>query len=116
MNPARRGELWLVDLGDLKDHHEQSGRRPAIVLQTNDLAPLNTVVIVPLTSQLKSAGYASTVLIPAREGGQERDSVALCHQVRALDRRRLMHKIGELLPERVTEIELSIMFVLGLSS
>lgn len=78
MTPARRGEVWLLDLGQPKDDHEQAGRRPAVILQTDDLAVLNTVVIVPLTTQSKRAGFASTVWIPANEAGQDRDSVALC--------------------------------------
>jgi mRNA interferase MazF len=116
MNPAKRGEVWLVDLGQSKEGHEQAGRRPAIILQTDDLSPLSTVVIIPLTTQSRRAGPANTVLIPAREASQDRDSVALCHQIRALDRRRLIHKIGELAPERLSEIELRVLFVLGLPS
>lgn len=116
MNPAKRGEVWLVDLGHPKEDHEQAGRRPVVILQTDDLSPLSTVVIVPLTTQLKRAGFANTVLIPAREAGQDRDSVALCHQIRALDRRKLLHKIGDLARERLSEIELAVIFVLGIPS
>lgn len=116
MNPAKRGEIWLVDLGQPKEDHEQAGRRPAIIFQTDDLSPLSTVVIIPLTKQSKRAGFANTVLIPAREAGQDHDSVALCHQIRALDRRKLIHKIGELAPVRLSEIELAVVFVLGLPS
>jgi mRNA interferase MazF len=116
MNPAKRGEVWLVDLGQPKEDHEQAGRRPVIVFQTNYLSLLSTVVIVPLTTQSRRAGFANTVLIPAMEAGQDRDSVALCHQIRALDRRKLIHKIGELAPERLSEIELAVIFVLGLPS
>lgn len=117
MSVAKRGEVWLADLGQPKqEEHEQAGRRPAVIFQTDDLSPLNTVVVIPLTTQLKRAGFASSVLIPAREAGQERDSVALCHQIRALDRRKLLHKIGELAPERLSEIETSVLFVLGIPS
>ena len=116
MNPAKRGEVWLVNLGQPKEDHEQAGHRPALVLQTDDLAPLSTVVIVPLTTQLRRVGFANTVLISAREAGQDRDSIALCHQIRALDRRKLIHKIGELAPERLSEIEVAVLFVLGLPS
>jgi mRNA interferase MazF len=114
MNPAKRGEVWLVDLGQPKEDHEQAGRRPAVLLQTDDLSVLNTVVIIPLTTQSKRAGFASTVWIPANEAGQDRDSVALCHQIRVLDRRKLIRKIGELASERLSEIEVAIVFVLGL--
>lgn len=116
MNPAKRGEVRLVDLGQPREDHEQAGRRPAVALQTDDLSPLSTVVIIPLTTQPRRAGFANTVLIPAREAGQNRDSVALCHQIRALDRRKLTHKIGELAPERLSEIELAVLFVLGIPS
>jgi mRNA interferase MazF len=116
MNPANRGEVWLADLGHQRDDHEQLGRRPAIIFQTDDLSAFTTVVIIPLTTQLKRAGFPNTVLIPAGEAGQDHDSVALCHQIRALDRRRLIHKIGELAPESLSEIELALMFVLGLPS
>ena len=94
MSPAKRGEVWLVDLGQPKEDHEQAGPRPAIIFQTDDLSPLSTVVIIPLTTQSKRAGFANTVLIPAGEARLNRDSVALCHQIRALDRRKLIHKIG----------------------
>jgi mRNA interferase MazF len=116
MNPAKRGEVWLIDLGQPKEDHEQVGRRPAVVFQTDDLSHLSTVVIIPLTTQSRQAVFANTVLIPAREAGQDRESVALCHQIRALDRRKLIHKIGELAPERLSEIELAVVFVLGLPS
>lgn len=116
MNAAKRGDIWLVDLGQPKDDHEQAGRRPALILQTDDLSPLSTVVIIPLTTQSRRSGFVNTVLIPAREAGQDHDSVALCHQIRALDRRKLIHKIGECAPERLSEIEVAIMFVLGLPS
>jgi mRNA interferase MazF len=109
VNPARRGEVWLLDLGQPKDDdHEQAGRRPAVILQTDDLSVLSTVVILPLTTQLKRAGFASTVRIPAKEAGQDRDSVALCHQIRVLDRRKLIRKIGELEQERLSEIEVQL--------
>jgi mRNA interferase MazF len=117
MNGAQRGEVWLTDLGQPKqEEHEQAGRRPALIFQTDDLFRLTTVVVIPLTSQLKRAGFANCVLIPAMEAGQERDSVALCHQIRALDRRKLLHKIGELAPERLSEIESAVLFVLGIPS
>ena len=73
-------------------------------------------MIIPLTTQSRRAGFANTVLISAREAGQDRDSVALCHQIRVLDRRKLIHKIGDVAPERLSEIELAVVFVLGLPS
>ena len=116
MNAPKRGDVWLVDLGLPKGDHEQAGPRPAVIFQTDDLSLLSTVVVIPFTTQTRRAGVANTVWIPAREAGQDRDSVALCHQIRALDRRKLVRNIGELVPERLSEIEVSVLFVLGIPS
>lgn len=115
MNSAKRGEVWLVELGGPKGDHEQAGLRPAVILQTDHLTILSTIVIVPLTTQSKRAGFANTVWIAEMEAGLDRDSVALCHQIRALDRRKVIRKLGDLTPERLSEIEIAISFVLGLS-
>jgi mRNA interferase MazF len=72
--------------------------------------------MVPLTTQLRQAPFAHAVLIPAMEAGQEHDSVAVCHQIRALDHRRLIRRIGELTPERQSEIEVTVMFVSRLNA
>ena len=71
MNLAKRGDVWLVDLGQRQEYHEPAGQRPAIIFQTDDLSPLNTVVVIPLTTQLTRAGFANTVLITAQEAGQD---------------------------------------------
>jgi len=89
---------------------------PAVIFQTDDLSRLNTVVIIPLTTQLKRSGFASTVLIPAKEAGLDHPSVALCHQIRVIDCRKLKNKIGELSLERLSEIEITVVFVLGIPS
>ena len=113
MSLPRRGEVWLVDLGAPRGH-EQAGSRPAIVLQTDDLRHLSTLVIVPLSTKPNLASTATNVLVLRGEGGLVEDSVALCHQIRVLDKRRLLGKIGELAAERMSEIEASVAFLLQL--
>lgn len=67
MSAAKRGGVWLVDLGQPKGDHEQAGRRPAVIFQTDDLSLLGTVVVIPLTTQMKRAGFAKHGL-DSREG------------------------------------------------
>ena len=116
MSVASRGEVWLADLGPTTGSHVQLGRQPVVVLQIDDLLPLNTVVVIPLTTDLKRAEFQHNVLILAGEAGQDSASVALCHHVRAVDRHALIHKIGDLTPERLGEVEAAVRFVLGLPS
>jgi mRNA interferase MazF len=98
-----------------KGSHQQLGDgKLVIIFQTDDLLRLNTVVVIPLTSDLSRAGFANNALIPRGEAGQDFDSVALCHQIRAIDRPMLVHKIGDLRDERLSEIEAKVRFVLGL--
>jgi mRNA interferase MazF len=113
MSVGRRGEVWLADFGK-PSGHEQAFIRPAVLIQVDDLAHLTTVVVVPVTTTIKRAGQATVVSIPATEGGLTQVSVALCHQIRALDRRKLMRKLGELKAERMSEIEIAIAFVVGI--
>lgn len=84
-----RGEVWLADLNPTQGS-EQAGTRPVIVFQEGTLAKFTTTIItIPLTSNLRRAALPTCVQIAKGEGGLNQDSVALCHQIRVLDRSRL---------------------------
>jgi mRNA interferase MazF len=89
----KRGEVWLVDLGE-PTGREQAFQRPAIIVQSNDVS-LGTVVIIPCTTKVTSAQgrFATSVNLPASEGGLSAPTLALCHQIRALDQRKLIRKL-----------------------
>lgn len=91
-----KGDVFFCNL-DPTFGHEQAGTRPVVVLQ-NDIAnnKLNTVMVAPLTSNLKAKGYLLTVFVEAKSSGLAKDSVILLHQVRTLDKRRLERKITHL--------------------
>jgi len=57
---------------------------------------------------------ASSVFVPEGEGGLDRPSVALVHQLRVIDQQKLLFRRGELSAERLSQIEAVIPFVLGL--
>ena len=46
----------------------------------------------------------------------DREQLALCYQIWSIDRRKLIHKIGDLDLERLSDIEIAVAFVLGLPS
>ncbi len=76
----------------------QSGRRPAILVQSAKLsAKLPTVLLIPLTTQQDALRFSGTVLIePNSANGLRHLSVALVFQLTAIDKRLLGSKIGYL--------------------
>ena len=99
----QRGDVVLVSLDPVVGS-EVGKRRPAVVLQ-NDLANRTspTVTVIPITSIVDRV-FPFQVLIPAGEGGLERESKALCEQIRTLSRKRLRDRLGRLPLQRLEEI------------
>lgn len=57
---------------------------------------LGTVMIIPLTSNLKRAEAIGNVLLPAASSGLKKDSVALVCQIITVDKTMLTEKVGAL--------------------
>jgi mRNA interferase MazF len=94
---------------------EQAGVRPAIVIQDDALnQTLTTTIVVPLTTKLRRLSIPTTLFLPAGEAGLPQDSVALCHQVQVRGKARLISKVGEISPARLSEIQEGVRNALGL--
>src|SRR5512140_1512586 len=97
--PLRRGEVHWAKL-EPRSGSEQSGMRPVIVV-SNDGFNLTegwmSVIVVPVSTSPSQAARGPTA-VPLSEGaaGLKKASVALCHQVTTLDRRKLVERIGRL--------------------
>jgi mRNA interferase MazF len=92
-----QGEVWWADL------REPTGsgpgyRRPVIVVQCDALnqSRVNTVVCVPLTTNLKWADAPGNVLLAARATGLSKESVANVSLIVAVDRRQMTECVGKL--------------------
>ena len=79
--PVKRGEIWWADLGAYRSQ-EQTGRRPVIVWQSDTLPRLlQSVLVVPLTTNLDRTKPVGTALVVASDGAPAADSVALAFQL-----------------------------------
>jgi len=88
-----QGDIYLADLSPIKGH-EQAGMRPVLILQNNILNKnLNTIVIAPLTSNLKAKGKLTTYFLSSAVFNLKQDSVILLFQIRTIDKTRLIKKI-----------------------
>jgi mRNA interferase MazF len=115
-NPPVRGEIWITNL-DPTQGSEQAGVRPVIIFQNDLVSRFSTTTIaIPLTTNQRRANLPLCLLIPQGNGGLSQDSVALCFQMRALDKTRLISKIGQLSPEIIAQLEEVILLTLGYDS
>ena len=103
----KRGEIRWADLGAYRPQ-EQTGRRPVIVWQSDTLTRLlQSVLVVPLTTNLDRAKLAGTALIAASDGALATDSVALAFQLRAIPKASLTTRIRALTVDEFAELDLA---------
>ncbi len=110
----KRGEIWLAELDPVRGS-EQAGRRPVLLLQTDAINRFTTTVLaIPMTTNLRRAALPSCVQVAAGDGGLLSESVALCHQLRVLDKTRLTKKLGDVSAATLQEVENCVLFTLGI--
>jgi len=110
----RRGEVYLVAF-DPTLGAEIKKTRPALVLQ-NDIANRHSsiTVVAAITSQFEGRLYPTQVLISKPEGGLRTDSVVLLNQIRSVDKRRLVRRLGTLKPSTMRAVDRALEISLGL--
>lgn len=86
-------DIWLADILAPKDSHVQHGRRPVVII-SNNLANIHSpvVTVIPLTSQMNKHQLPTHVYLWGQ--GLNRASIALCEQVMAVDKTRLLRRMG----------------------
>lgn len=109
----KRGEVWWADLGPYRPR-EQTGRRPVVVWQSDTLSRvLQSVLVVPLTTNMDRADLAGTAIVKASPRGLPEDSVALAFQMRAVPKFALDTRIRSLTESELDELELATDEALG---
>jgi mRNA-degrading endonuclease toxin of MazEF toxin-antitoxin module len=74
---------------------------------------LQSILVVPLTTNLERAQLAGTAMIEATENGLSQTSVALAFQMRAIPRSCLLDRIRNLTDDELGELELATDEALG---
>ncbi len=109
----RRGEIWLLDLGE-PIGRELTGRRPAVVVSDDDLndGPSGLVIVVPMTSARR--GLPSHIELDDPGTGLDEVSYAKCEDVKSISDRRLIGRLGASPPAALFEMERVLRYLLGL--
>ena len=110
----KRGEVYWVSFEPAQGAEIQK-TRPALIVQ-NDIANRYSpiLIVAAITSQFEETLYPTEVLIRAPEGGLSSDSVVLLNQIRSIDKRRLLRRLGTLKSETMGRVNRAIQISLGL--
>jgi mRNA interferase MazF len=111
----RRGEIWVGNLNPNRGS-EVGKIRPVLVLQADFLTEQGepTVIVLPLTTQVRKSREPLHVTIPARDR-LEQDCQVMPEQPRTLDRNSLAEgPLTRLTPEELGAVEKSFKAVTGL--
>ena len=93
---VKRGDIFYADLSPVVGS-EQGGVRPVLIVQ-NDVGNRHspTVIAAAITSQINKARLPTHIELTASSFGLTKDSVILLEQIRTIDKRRLLEKMGKL--------------------
>ena len=110
---------WHVFLANLDPvvGSEQGKTRPVLIISHEEVNQLLSVLnAIPISSRKDYRNiYANEVLLKAGTAGLSRESIALCHQIRSIDKKRLIKQIGSIDDEVVqAEILGALSFQLGM--
>jgi len=113
MQAIKKGDIYIADLDPVVGS-EQGGVRPVVVLQ-NDQGNLcsPTVIAAAVTSKVGKKTWQPTHLTITNPN-LPKDSVVLLEQIRTLDKKRLIEKVGSLSLVQVKEIDLKLSTSFGL--
>ena len=108
-----RGDVYFADLGKRKGS-VQSGYRPVIIIQNNkgnQNGP--TLVVVPVSSEIKKMWLPVHVLLTQESGMKER-SMAMCEQITTIDKSQIGSYMCSLREYELSKINRAILISLGM--
>jgi mRNA interferase MazF len=111
----RRGDVWWAGLPEPRGS-EPGFRRPVVVVQADEFnaSRIATVMVVPLTSNVRLAAAPGNVPLGARETGLRKASVANVSQVLTIDKAFLHDRVKALPARRLDEIDAGLRLALAL--
>ena len=109
----RRGDIYLVDFDPVVGS-EQGGVRPGLVLQ-NDIGNFfsPTMVVAPVTTQLKRLDLPTHVLLE-NVRGLNATSMAVIEQPKPIDKQRIRRYLGKINKEQMKAVEAAMLIEFGM--
>jgi mRNA interferase MazF len=109
------GEIWWAQFG-IPFGSETGFKRPVLIVQDNSFneSKIRTIVVVPLTTNLRLAEAPGNVLLKKKDSKLAEDSTIIVAQLYAMDRERFIEKISKVDSDIMEKVESGIKLVLGI--
>lgn len=100
-----QGDIYWIEL-DEPEGSEPGYKHPHVIVQNNlfNSSKIKTVLVCPLTTNLKRASAPGNVRLDIKESGLPKESVVNVSQVFTVDKTQLDEYVGTLSSKRITEI------------
>ena len=100
-----QGDIYWIEL-DEPEGSEPGYKHPHVIVQNNlfNSSKIKTVLVCPLTTNLKRASAPGNVSLDKKESGLPKESVVNVSQVFTVDKTQLDEYVGTLSSKRITEI------------
>ena len=111
---AKKFEVWIANL-DPKFGTEAGKTRPVLVVQTDYLNKVHpSTLICPITTNVKLESQILRVFIKKGAAKVKEDCDVMIDQLRAIDNKRLIKKIGEIPNEIHEKVKENLRIILDL--
>jgi mRNA interferase MazF len=105
-------EIWLADLNPSVGT-EAGKTRPVVIIQTDLLNDIHQFTLIcPITTNVKKE--IRLLRVHLKRGALDKESDVLVDQIRAIDNRRLINKLGKLKKDQAISLKENIKIVLDL--
>jgi mRNA interferase MazF len=113
--PIKQFEIWIADLNP-QIGTEAGKTRPVLIIQTNLLNQIShpSTIICPITTHVQHDSDILRVHLKKGEANLNENCDVMIDQIRAIDNKRLIKKIGNLPKTLINTVKENLMIVIDL--
>ncbi len=108
-------EIWIADLNP-QIGTETGKTRPVLIIQTNLLnqIPHPSTIVCPITTNVKKDANILRIHLKKGEANLHQSCDVMIDQIRAIDNKRLVKKVGNLPQNLIEKVKENLMIVIDL--